>query len=130
MKLGEYIMEYRASHDMSQRAFAAKCGLSNGYVSMLEKGVNPTTNEPIKVTLVKFKQIASGMGISVMELMSSVDDIGIDVNGLSKPQPKSSLSEWEQLLVDLFRQIPEDQQGFVLEMIRTAIRMRSGSQGQ
>ena len=38
MTLGDLIKEYRTAHDVSQRQFAAMCGLSNGYISMLEKG--------------------------------------------------------------------------------------------
>lgn len=37
MTLGEFIRKYRSEHDLSQRQFALKCGLSNGYISMLEK---------------------------------------------------------------------------------------------
>ena len=43
MKIGDLIQKYRAEHDMSQRQFAIMCGLSNGYISMLEKGKNPKT---------------------------------------------------------------------------------------
>ena len=51
MTLGEYIKRYRKEHDLSQRQFAAQCGLSNGYISMLERGENPKTHKPIKPTL-------------------------------------------------------------------------------
>lgn len=40
------------------------------------------------------------------------------------PQDKSELSEGEEMLLDLFSQIPEDQQKTVLEMIRVALKMK------
>ena len=81
MTLGEYIKSFRISNnDMSQRAFAVRCGLSNGYISMLEKGFNPKTGEPIKPTLTKLKQLANGMNMTVMALMSVVDETDIDIS--------------------------------------------------
>lgn len=81
MTLGEFIKSYRDSHNnLSQRAFASRCGLSNGYISMLEKGYNPKTGEPIKPTLAKIKLLASGMDMSAMELMTTVDEIEIDIS--------------------------------------------------
>lgn len=43
MTLSDFVKEYRKEHDLSQRQFAAICGLSNGYISMLEKNMNPKT---------------------------------------------------------------------------------------
>ena len=37
MKIGEYIRQYREENKLSQREFAKMCGLSNAYISMLEK---------------------------------------------------------------------------------------------
>jgi transcriptional regulator with XRE-family HTH domain len=42
MTLKDLIIEYRNDHGLSQRQFATACGLSNGYISMLEKEMNPT----------------------------------------------------------------------------------------
>jgi transcriptional regulator with XRE-family HTH domain len=40
----------------------------------------------------------------------------------NKPSPEEiKLNEGEQLLLDLFRKIPEDQQGLVLNLIRAAL---------
>ena len=47
MTLGELIQEYRKEHGMSQRQFAIACQLSNGYISMLERGENPKTKTPM-----------------------------------------------------------------------------------
>ena len=84
MKLGELVKKYRSEHDLSQRQFAAKCGVSNGYISMLEDGKNPKTGEDIFPSLQSYKKIASAMGMSVHELLSLVDDHKVNLDfGLS-----------------------------------------------
>ena len=79
MKLGDLIREYRAQHDLSQRQFADKCDLSNGYISILEKGTNPNTGKPVIPTIPQLKKLANGLGITVMEMLESVDDMPIDI---------------------------------------------------
>ena len=80
MTLGDYIAKYRAEHGFSQRKFAEMCGLSNGYISMLEKGFNPNTNKPIVPSLPQLKKLADGMNTTVMQLFDSVDDMPVDIS--------------------------------------------------
>lgn len=80
MKLGELITQYRESHDLSQRQFASLCGLSNGYISMLEKGMNPATKKPLTPTIPLLKKLASGMGMTIMEIFEKVDDMPVDLS--------------------------------------------------
>lgn len=75
MTLKDLIIEYRNDHGLSQRQFATACGLSNGYISMLEKEMNPNTKLPVTPTLPKLKQLASGMGMSLTDLLVKVDDM-------------------------------------------------------
>lgn len=86
MTIGELIKEYRAEHGLSQRQFAKRCDLSNGYIAMLERGENPSTGEPIKSTIPALKKIATGMGISLNMLFSTVEDIGVSM-GDEMPLP-------------------------------------------
>lgn len=79
MTLKDLIMEYRSEHDLSQRQFAATCGLSNGYISMLEKGQNPSTKLPVTPTLPKLKQLAAGMGMTLTDLLVKVDDMPVEL---------------------------------------------------
>lgn len=79
MRLGDFIKKYREQHDLSQRQFALSCGLSNGYISMLERGVNPNTDKPVTPNLQQLKKLADGMGTTMMELLESVDDMPIDI---------------------------------------------------
>lgn len=79
MTLRELIAQYRSEHGLSQRQFAAQCSLSNGYISMLEKGLNPNTGLPLTPTLPALKKLATGMGISLSELISIADDMPVSL---------------------------------------------------
>mgnify|MGYP000206965166 FL=1 len=79
MTLKDLIIEYRNDHGLSQRQFATVCGLSNGYISMLEKEMNPNTKLPVTPTLPKLKQLASGMGMSLTDLLVKVDDMPVEL---------------------------------------------------
>lgn len=79
MTLGDFICKYRNDHGLSQRKFAEICGLSNGYISMLEKGYNPNTNKPLVPSLTQLKKLADAMGMTVMQLFETVDDMPVDI---------------------------------------------------
>lgn len=79
MQIGEIIKKYRAEHEMSQRSFAALCNLSNGYISMLEEGKNPKTDDPIVPSVSTLKKIAVAMGLTLGGLLEKVDDITANV---------------------------------------------------
>lgn len=79
MTLKDLIIEYRNDHGLSQRQFATACGLSNGYISMLEKEMSPNTKLPVTPTLPKLKQLASGMGMSLTDLLVKVDDMPVEL---------------------------------------------------
>lgn len=89
MTLRDIITEYRRTHELSQRQFATSCGLSNGYISMLEKNENPKTGLPMIPSLPALKKIAGGMGMTVTDLFIQVDDMPIDllVADLEKTMP-------------------------------------------
>ena len=80
MKLKEIITAYRTKNNLSQRQFAIKCGLSNGYISMLEEGKNPKTNESIVPSITTLKKIATGMQISLSDLVTQTDDMQISLS--------------------------------------------------
>lgn len=89
MKLGDLIREYRDTHALSQRQFANQCDLSNGYISILEKGVNPSTNKPVTPTLPQLKKLADGMRITLSELFERTDDMPIDIGSNIIPIPET-----------------------------------------
>lgn len=114
MKIGELIKQYRSKYNMSQREFALKCGLSNGIISLIEKGVNPQTNEPIIPTLPTLNSIAKGMGINIDELLEQIDDMDVSLSRTSVAEQNSLTSEY----IKLFSALPEDKQILVLDIIK------------
>ena len=80
MTLSDYLVQYRRQHDLSQRQFALRCGVSNGYISMLERNINPTTGEAPVPSLPTLKKIADGMGITLDALFAAVDDIPVSMD--------------------------------------------------
>lgn len=91
MKLGDMIREYRLAHDFSQRQLAIACGLSNGYISILEKGINPKTGKPVTPTIPQLKKLSAGMGMTLMELLDNVDDMPIDIGSSGTDQDNDIL---------------------------------------
>lgn len=79
MTLRELIKKYRQEHNLSQRQFATNCSLSNGYISMLERGLNPKTKQPVAPTLAALKKLAEGMCMTLTDLFAVVDDIPVDL---------------------------------------------------
>lgn len=88
MKIGEYIKEYRDRIGISQRKFADMCGLSNSFISMLEKDENPKTKKPIEVSLENYKAIAVATGTTVDKLFEELgEDAPVIIkNPISFPQ--------------------------------------------
>ncbi len=80
MELGEIIKNYRLEHDLSLRDFSKRCDLSYTYISMLEKGSDYRNNKPLSPTLDAVNKIASGLGISLEDLLKLMDNQQIILN--------------------------------------------------
>ena len=131
MLLKDVIAKYRSAHNLSQRAFAAKCGVTNGYMSMIENGKNPSTGKPIVPSFSKLKQIANGMDISVHQLIQISDDMEIDISGEGEMKSESDkslmdalaesygLTALERDIIQAFLDMEPDQQKVFLEMARS-----------
>ena len=74
MKLSDLILDYRARMNISQRELSRRCGLSNSYISFLEKEKNPRTGKPIIPTLDQYRKLATAMGMTVHRLFELLDD--------------------------------------------------------
>ena len=123
MTLGEYIKQYRAEHDLSQRQFANLCGISNGYVSMLEKGMNTSTGQPIIPTIQTMRQIANAMGLTIHKVLSEVDDIvldiGADPNENDKQPPETEgLSDLAIQIARLVDRLPPESRQLLLVQVQ------------
>lgn len=131
MLLKDVIAKYRSEHNLSQRAFAAKCGVTNGYMSMIENGKNPSTGKPIVPSFSKLKQIANGMDISVHQLIQISDDMEIDISSENDTKPDSDKTFIEALaehygltalecdIIQAFLDMEPDQQKVFLDMARS-----------
>lgn len=84
MKLAELLIKYRKEHRMSQREFAEKCHLSHGYLNILEKEINPNTGKPTAPSVDKMTNIASALGMTLHELLSTIDDMQVTIPALPK----------------------------------------------
>ena len=118
MTIGEVIRRYREDHNLSQRQFALKCNISNGYISMLEKGINPKTNEPIMPSIAALKAISSAMNISLNDLLIQADDMPVKLS--LELELQSSSRDDSRLLefVDLFQKLTNEQQSLIISQIK------------
>lgn len=73
MTLGELVKKYRLEHELSLRDFSRLSGISNGYISMLEKNEHPKTKKPIVPSIEKMRGIASAMNMTLDTLLDIID---------------------------------------------------------
>lgn len=88
--LGTIIKNYREEHGLSMDSFAQLSGLSKGYISMLEKNVNPRTGKSITPSLDTYNSVAKALNIDLDMLLSMVDS-NEEVFLRSNPFPKNIL---------------------------------------
>lgn len=117
MHIGEYINNYLLENKISQRQFAKRCGLSNGYISMLINNTNPKTGRPIIPSLTAMLAISRAMGITIDDLFERVDDMLVDIS-VAKNLPTAKRSEHLDEYIELFQQLPPQQQALVISMIK------------
>ena len=124
MKFAELIYNYRTEHGLSQRQFAARCGVSNGYISMIEKNMNPKTGLPLVPSMQQCAKIAQVMGISLQELFSLVDDMPIDLSSESKNPPSIFEGGHTAEFITLFMQLTESEQKMIVNQIKGILSAR------
>lgn len=104
MTLGDIVKNYRADHGLSLREFSRISGVSNGYISMLEKNEHPKTKKPIVPSIEKMRCIANAMGMSFDSLLDMIDsDQPISIKKENAPAP--SLTSLESDLLNKYRRL-------------------------
>lgn len=83
-------------------AFGKKCGLSRAYISILEKGINPTTGKAFVPTIDTLKRIADSTGADLDSLLKMLDDDQVVV---VNRVPSLELSEKEIEHIKKYRQL-------------------------
>ena len=107
MTLGEIIKKFRIDHGYSMDNFADISGLSKGYISMLEKNLNPRTGKPIVPSLDTYNSVANALNMSLDDLLRLVDkDSPVSlVNNMTRP-----LRKRERQILESFNMLNEDGQ--------------------
>lgn len=77
MTLGDMIRKYRNENHLSMEEFGRRAGMTKGYVNMIEKGDDGRGKRP-HPTIERMTSIANALGMSLTQLIDSVDDYKID----------------------------------------------------
>lgn len=109
MKIEEIVKEYREAHGLSQRQFAAQCGLSPSYFWYLEQGINPQTGKRISPSIPALNKIARAMGLTFDELMNKCDNMLVALND------KEDLNN---IFLALFSRLNDTQKEAVIAVMR------------
>ena len=75
MKLGNKIKQFRLEKKLTMQQLADLSGKSKGYISMLEKGINPQTQKPIEPSLEAIQSIAKSLNVDLEDLISNTEDV-------------------------------------------------------
>lgn len=105
MNIKEYVYNYRKEHSLSMQAFGDMCGLSRAYISILEKGINPTTGKPFIPTIDTLKKIAEVTGTDLDSLLKMLDD---SQPGNTAAAPMLQLTDQEKTMIKKYRQLNAD----------------------
>lgn len=74
MTLGEIIKEYRNKNGVSMEYVANLCGITKGYVAMLERNVNSKTGRPVKPTIETIIKVCNGLHLDFDSVFDMLDD--------------------------------------------------------
>ena len=102
VNIKDYVYNYRKEHGLSMEAFGKKCGLSRAYISILEKGINPTTGKAFIPTIDTLKRIADSTGADLDSLLKMLDDDQVVV---VNRVPSLELTEKEIEHIKKYRQL-------------------------
>ena len=105
------IKELRQAKGLTLEQVASVVGVGKSTVRKWETGMIANMKRD------KIADLARALGTTPAYLMGWSDDQYSETT----PSPEIQLSEGEKVLLDLFRQVPEESQQLVLQMIRAAL---------
>ena len=120
MKLSEIIIDYRNRMNISQREFSRRCGLSNVYISYIEKELNPKTQKPLIPTIEQYKKIADGLGLTLQGLFEILDDAPVDLSPPASSDLPCDLKDDEKRLVTAYRGATDEIKSAALTMLENS----------
>lgn len=117
--LAKRLKELREEKGYSFRVLSALCGVSKSAIVLYEQGKRNPKREVVEA-------FADIFNVDVDYLMGKSDIRSVYADQIHNTQKQTSptepkLTEGEEMLLELFRRIPEDKQTFVLHMIRAAL---------
>lgn len=110
--IGNFIKKYRG--EMSLREFAEKCDISHTHLDSIEKGVDPRTGKPVRVTIETLKKIAKAMGMSINDLLIQSGDVKIEELNFEESNLNHTTIERDVVKIPVLGKIPA---GIPLEAI-------------
>ena len=109
--VGDNICIMRKKLGWTQEDLAKRMGYkSKSTINKIELGINDIPQS-------KIVQFAEVLGTTPAQLMGWKEE-------KTSPTDKEELTEGEEMLLELFRRVPEDQQELVLQMIRVALKSK------
>ena len=127
MTLAEYLAKYREEHgNISQRELAKRCGVSNGYIAMLERGYTPASGKPVTPSMTIMRKLADGMRVDLDEMLRSLDnDTVLSLRGALSPDDAfvDRLNGVEQKLIKMYREMNDRGKEYVIDSVYLAHNM-------
>jgi transcriptional regulator with XRE-family HTH domain len=110
MTLSEIVKNYREENGISQREFAKRCELSNSLISIIERGVNPQTGNPVDPDSRTLRRLAAGMGMTELRLLELLK------SNNRPPAFASDLNEYDRNALEALHQNPKLRMLFDLQV--------------
>ena len=118
MTIGEITSEYRAQNRLSQREFAAKCGISHSSLALLERGYNPQTGKPVIPKISQLKKIARGLGMSLHDLCLKADDMEILLPNAFEVYGPAVTDEYDEEIIGFLAYLTTEQKKFLIAQLK------------
>ena len=115
MKFNEKLTVLRQERGMNMTEFANLLGTSKQVIARYERG----ENTPKITTVAHYAEV---LGVSLQYLINENETDRSGATPVNKTKAPDAITEGERVLLDLFRQIPENKQQMVLDMIRVALK--------
>lgn len=74
MTLGDIIKQYRNENSATMEQVAKQCGITKGYVAMLERNINSKTGRPVKPTIETILKVCDGLRLDIDSVFQALDD--------------------------------------------------------
>ena len=116
MKLGDKIKQFRLEKNLTMQQLADLSGKSKGYISILEKGINPQTQKPIEPSLEAIQSIAKSLKVDLKDLISDTEDV------IRLPKSNNSLVE---KVTDTVAELNEENQNKIYQYAKNLLHFQN-----